>query len=155
MKRYYFQLSTGTIINTDSPDIWRADKGARELPKAEGERLAKAEAHKQLRASLKPGDTVYTILRHVAKSGMMRHIDVFTIRKNRLEYLTGYVATLCGYSRTSKNEIISHGAGQDMGYEIVYNLGAALWPKGTSKPHGTRNGKPDSAGGYALRHQWI
>ena len=42
-----------------------------------------------------------------------------------------------------------------LGYHVVYNLGYTLWPKGTSKPHGTRNGEPDSDGGYALRQYWV
>lgn len=47
------------------------------------------------------------------------------------------------------------GCGMDMGFNLVYNLGATLWPKGTKKPHGTRNGEPDTAGGYALKHRWL
>lgn len=47
------------------------------------------------------------------------------------------------------------GCGMDMGFAAVYNLGAAMWPKGTPNPHGRRNGEPDSAGGYALKHSWL
>ena len=47
------------------------------------------------------------------------------------------------------------GCGMDMGFALVYNLGHTLWPKGTRKPHGTRNGEPDNCGGYALKHRWI
>jgi hypothetical protein len=47
------------------------------------------------------------------------------------------------------------GCGMDMGFDLVYSLGATLWPNGTRKPHGTRNGEPDSAGGYALNHRWM
>jgi len=43
----------------------------------------------------------------------------------------------------------------DMGFQIVYQLGQRMWPDGTPKPHGRRNGQPDSAGGYALKHQWL
>jgi hypothetical protein len=31
----------------------------------------------------------------------------------------------------------------------------ALWPNGTDTPHGTRNGEPDTNGGYALKHRWM
>ena len=34
------------------------------------------EAREKLRKWLKPGDTVYTVLRHVSRSGMMRTIQV-------------------------------------------------------------------------------
>lgn len=47
------------------------------------------------------------------------------------------------------------GCGMDMGFHVVYNLGYNLWPKGTKKPHGTRNGEPDRDGGYALNHKWL
>lgn len=47
------------------------------------------------------------------------------------------------------------GCGMDMGFALVYDLGATLWPKGTPKPHGKRNGEPDSEGGYALKHSWL
>jgi hypothetical protein len=38
---------------------------------------------------------------------------------------------------------------------VTRNLGATLWPDGTPEPHGTHNGQPDRAGGYALKHQWL
>lgn len=47
------------------------------------------------------------------------------------------------------------GAGMDMGFALVYALGRTLWPDGTKKPHGTRNGEPDRDGGYALNHSWL
>ena len=47
------------------------------------------------------------------------------------------------------------GGGMDMGFSVVYGLGHALWPNGTPKPHGTRNGEPDSEGGYAIGHRWL
>jgi hypothetical protein len=47
------------------------------------------------------------------------------------------------------------GCGMDMGFELVYQLGYALWPNGTPAPHGTRNGEPDTNGGYALRQRWL
>lgn len=47
------------------------------------------------------------------------------------------------------------GCGMDMGFHVVYALGANLWPKGTPKPHGKRNGEADSEGGYALKHSWL
>lgn len=32
---------------------------------------------------------------------------------------------------------------------------AMLKPDGAPAPHGTRNGEPDTAGGYALKHEWL
>lgn len=48
-----------------------------------------------------------------------------------------------------------HGCGMDMGFHLVYNLGRTIWPNGTPKPHGKRNGDPDRDGGYALKKVWL
>ena len=41
----------------------------------------------------------------------------------------------------------------DMAFDAVYSPGMAMWPQGTAKPHSTRNGEPDTCGGYALNHR--
>ena len=114
-----------------------------------------------LRKWLKPGETVYTILRHVSYSGMMRHISVVLIKRGRKEPITLHpnyaVSQVLGYPLVngSRDAVKVGGCGMDVGFELVYNLGKALWPNGTKKPHGTRNGEPDSDGGYALKHRWL
>jgi hypothetical protein len=141
----------------------------------------RTEAAAQLRKMLKPGATVYTILRHVSRSGMMRHIslqvaqpkyrDVYPRnadgstnydakpRRKRegceLRDITYYAAVAMGDRRADDGGIKTPGCGMDMGFHLVYCLGATLWPKGTPKPHGRRNGEPDSEGGYALKHEWV
>lgn len=112
-----------------------------------------------LRKRLKSGDTIYTVLRHVSASGMTRHI-AFVLqrgtRKEPVELHPNYaIATILGYRQAKDGSLIVSGCGMDMGFAVVYNLGATLWPKGTKKPHGTRNGEPDSDGGYALKHRWL
>lgn len=116
----------------------------------------------ELRATLKPGDKIYTVLRGVAKSGMSRKIDVyrFTIRNGEIEkrWLSPRVAAICGYRFDEKNECLHvEGGGMDMGFEVVYNLGRALWPEGFATTKG-RNGDTsghDADGGYALRQEWL
>lgn len=104
---------------------------------------------------LKPGDTVYTVLRHISSNGMQRRIDLYVVRDGALRYLSGYAADLLDMRRHDQGGIVVRGCGMDEGFELVYNLGAALWPDGTPEPHGTRNGEPDRTGGYALKHEWI
>ena len=44
------------------------------------------------------------------------------------------------------------------GYMMATLAGAmstCLWPKGTPRPHGTTQGKPDHRGGYALKQEWL
>lgn len=116
---------------------------------------AQAEAIQNLRAHrIKPGETVYTIVRHVALSGMSRVIDCYIMRKNKPVWIGYNVARVLGYKWNSdKNGMIVSGCGMDMCFSVVYDLGATLWPKGTRKPHGMRNGIPDSTGGYALKKE--
>lgn len=112
-------------------------------------------AANDLKRWLQPGATVYTTLRHVSKSGMNRWIDFYTYVDNQPIRLTYLVALVCEYKYDIKREALKvQGGGMDMGFSVVYNLGCALWPTGTSEPHGTRNGEPDYHGGYALRHSW-
>jgi len=113
----------------------------------------RTEALARLHEILKPGDTVHTILRHVSRSGMMREISV--IGPNN-EDITWHVMHVGGYRRSDKTGGLRvSGCGMDMGFHVVYNLGCAMWPDGTPDPHGTRNGDPDSDGGYALKHRWL
>jgi hypothetical protein len=148
----------------------------------------RAEAASELRKLLKPGQTVYTIMRHCSASGMSRVIDlaivvpdiekVYPLRPaDQAEYvgqkdyeakpkkhLRGHVIRSIGWLAAKamadnfdrdRQGIKIGGCGMDMGFALVYNLGSTIWPKGTPKPHGRRNGEPDSDGGYALKHVWL
>jgi hypothetical protein len=124
--------------------------------------MSKQDAIAQLRKWISPGDTVYTILRHVSASGMTRDIGIVLLKKdekgNSYFLHPNYaVAEALGYGRSPRGAdgVRVGGCGMDMGFQIVYSLGAVLWPNGTPKPHGRRNGEPDSTGGYALKHQWL
>ena len=109
------------------------------------------DALKELRTLLKPGTEVKVILRNVARSGMSRTMDFFV---GDYHCITWLISEL-GIGTLTKNGLRVGGCGMDMGFHTVYELGHAVWPKGTDAPHGTRNGKPDSDGGYALKHRWI
>lgn len=103
---------------------------------------------------LKPGTTVLTVLRNVSRSGMSRRIDLYTINKGEPVWLSHAAAVVMVNPRPTDVIRVS-GCGIDMGFHLVYSLSARLWPKGTAKPHGTRNGEPDSTGGYALKQRWL
>ena len=110
----------------------------------------------ELRAMLKPGDVIYTTLNHVSRSGMMRVIDLRVMRNNEPLRISWSVAQAIGYTYNTKYEGVRiDGCGMDMGFSLVYTLGSVLWPDGTPEPHGTRNGEPDTCGGYALRQRWM
>lgn len=148
----YVKTKEGQIYRVNDPDSW---KDCELLTKKEGERLYREQALETLRKLLKPGDTVYTILRHVSKSGMSRHIDLVVISEGRPRNISFFAATAMRDSQAKDGSIKVNGCGMDMGFHLVYNLGYYLWPEGTQKPHGSRNGEPDSSGGYALKQEWL
>lgn len=115
-----------------------------------------SEAQERLLEILKPGDTVFTVLRGVARSGMTRWIDLYVIRDNEPRWLSTLAARAAGFTFDRKREAIKvGGCGMDMGFHLVYELGARLWPHGTTEPHSTRNGESDRDGGYALKQRWL
>lgn len=134
----------------------------------------KAEALEQLRSVLRPGDTVYTILRHVSRSGMSRCIDpvVFTGKRGPT-YLRGMMARAGVFPmhRSGDGPDVG-GCGMDMGFHLVYNLGRTLWPDGyrctgekarpchandhSNPPYPKRDGRMKHRdSGYALEQRWL
>ena len=121
-----------------------------------------------LRDLLKPGDTVYTKLINVSRSGMYRVIDLFVIRDNQPMRITWGAAQLLEGYDTRHEGAKASGCGMDMGFHLVYNLSYVLFPDGfeclgkdgcPSCDHS--NGDRDYTshchkdGGYALRHRWL
>ncbi len=118
-----------------------------------------AEAKQTLMAMVKPGDTVYTILRQVSRSGMSRHISVQTIQDDKPYDITYLVARVLNMRRNDHDGgLIISGCGMDMGFEIVYLLSYALFPKGFKVEGRGRNGDAsgwDNDGGYAMKQSWL
>lgn len=92
----------------------------------------KQEAIDALRGIIKPGDTVYTVLRKVSSSGMSRQIDCYVIQDNHPRWITGYVAKACGYRRADKGHgpLQVGGTGMDMGFAVVYDLSRVIFRDG-------------------------
>ena len=119
-------------------------------------KTAQAEARDYLLEMVKPGTTVYTDLRHVSASGMTRWMDVYIVDGERIRNITSLVCKAGDFTYCTRRHALKiGGAGMDMGFQAVYQLGHALWPDGTPEPHGIRNGEPDNWGGYALKHSWL
>jgi hypothetical protein len=119
-------------------------------------------------ADIKPGDTIYTVLRHVSPSGMARWIDVYTIKDGELQYRSWYAAKAIGAKVNVGNHdgVKMEGCGMDMGFSLVYSLSSALFRDGfdcigedarcPSNDHSNRENRyHHPEGGYALRHRWI
>ena len=100
---------------------------------------------KRLKEWLKPGDTVYTILRHKSPSGMSREIGL-VILKAEPDFPGGvrdlhpnYAASVVlGLKQGKRDGIKISGCGMDMGFELVYRLSVELF-----------------GDGYALKHRWL
>jgi hypothetical protein len=157
-KNVYLRFPNGHVMRTQHPEYHR---DAERLTNAEGERIYREQCRAELRKIVKPGAKVYCVLRSVSGSGMSRRISLFVVRpktKDRpaeLSNIDGLTATVTGFTLSDNGGIVANGCGMDMGFHLVYSLGRAIWPNGTPKAHGSRNGEPDRDGGYALKHEWL
>lgn len=128
---------------------------------AKHSKAEKQEAFAWFHKHLQPGDTIYTILEHRSSSGMTRDIRLVILKtddkgKPYALHPNHSASVLLDLPRSPKKEGIRvSGCGMDMGFHLVYSLASRLWPNGTPEPHGTRNGVPDSSGGYALNHRQL
>ena len=139
----------------------------------------KTEAMEQLTAMIKAGDTLYTKVNQVSRSGMSRDISVYIFVDNRPIDISWYTAVLTDNSFTKCSDVRVSGCGMDMGFYLVYRLSSALFPTGfecigandtdsavdavlhpcPSNDHqnGDRNYAPHhhADGGYALKQAWF
>lgn len=102
------------------------------MVQTKAQKAERTEAIEKLRELLEPGDTVYTILRHVSRSGMMRHISPILIKTGEHYVITRLVA-LATDSRmvySGHDAIKVAGAGMDMGFSLIYDLTRNLFPNG-------------------------
>ncbi|MDE1767364.1 MAG: hypothetical protein KGI27_13990 [Thaumarchaeota archaeon] len=137
--------------------------------------IERQQAIETLKGLLRPGDTVYTVLRHVSRSGMQQSIDTYVIRDNNPRWISSLVSKAIGARFDQKREaVIMGGCGMDMGFEIVYCLSNALFKEGFECP-GETCGSNDhfndrseamrrenfkghmhtGDGGYALNQKWM
>lgn len=147
------------FTHEDRAAITTQDREPRKLTKADKVRTEREEARAELRALLKPGETVYTVLRHVSRSGMYRRISAYVMRdagpeyEGKDRYYPYYLDRLILAAGLGDKPRGSHrdgvgvsGCGMDMGFHVVYNLGCVTFPEGSGW---------DNDGGYALNHRWI
>ncbi len=116
-------------------------------------------------ARSRPGTRVYTVVTHVARSGMSRSIQPMMGGINHEDEpiimdLTWRVARANPSLKFDRDHggIKMTGCGMDMGFALVYEIGRMLYPDGFALAPGqhARNGDKsniDKDGGYALRHE--
>jgi hypothetical protein len=69
-----------------------------------------------------PGDTIYTVIRHVSNSGMQREISVKLIDAGRIIHLDYLVGDALGLKSGSHNGLKIRGCGMDMGFHLVDSI---------------------------------
>lgn len=131
----------------------------KQISETELKKRNQQEAIEQLREMLNPGDTIYTINRHVSRSGMMRRISCFIVGDDKKIMDIDWLIARTGLFKRSKDGgLIANGCGMDMHYHIVYELGRILYPQGFKLAKGQygRNGDTsgyDTDGGYAFNKE--
>jgi hypothetical protein len=125
-------------------------------------------AREYLSEVLKPGDTVYTTVTHVARSGMSRNIRLFYMTEDGPHDISFLAAHLMGAPIAKNGGLKVGGCGMDMGFWVVYNLSHVLFPRGfmcvgkkrcpsCDHSNGDRNYRRHlhKSGGYALNQKWL
>ena len=121
-----------------------------------------------LKERIKAGDTIYTHVEHVSRSGMYRAIRVYRMDENKPVDISSMVAKAID-ARFDKNHyaVGVGGCGMDMGFAVVYDLSYRLFPEGytcTGKKcysndhtNGDRNYRRHhhTDGGYAIQQRWL
>jgi hypothetical protein len=131
-------------------------KTGKPLSKAVQARTEQIEAIKELRELLKPGETVYTILRHVSASGMSRVIDLFIMRGNEPRRITWSVAQALGYAYDQKREGLRvSGCGMDMGFHVVYSLARVIFNDRVIYQKKATGQVGSNDAGYLLNQRWM
>lgn len=101
------------------------------------------ESMNYLKDMLKDGDTLYTTVNHVTKSGETRYIKTILIRDNQPLYLDYHISKVLDWSLSDKyNGIKVGGCGMDMGFHLVYTLSARLFGHAND-------------GGYKIKQRWL
>ena len=114
-------------------------------------RISKKERQERiehLRSFLVPGETIFTVLRHVSRSGMYRAIDLFVMRDNQPSRISwGVACALDGVRYDTRHDAVGvTGCGMDMGFDVVNGLSYTL--------HGMKDSDAGRAG-YTFEHRWM
>jgi hypothetical protein len=96
------------------------------------------EAIAKLKELCPAGATVYTVLRHVSRSGMARRISAVVIKDGEPVELD-WLINAAGIFKSGKSDgLVVGGCGMDMGFHLVHMLDLTLYP-----------------GGGALNQRWL
>lgn len=107
----------------------------------------KQEAIASLKKLMGRNRTVYTIVRHAARSGMNRSISCYIAHKGEIICIDWHVSRILGWSISRNHGGVNvSGCGMDMGFHLVYSLSSCLFRN--------VNGRSQGAG-YKLTQRWL
>lgn len=151
--KYYLRDAEGNMCATNF-DTTR-DAGIETLTGAKGWRAYQAYTLERLRPFVPVNTELVIVAMNTPRraDGTIYH-RIFVAHnqfgKPQIREITRDVAIVLGYRTDSYDRPGLGGYGYSKSVQIAHDLGRALWPNGTPEPHSTRNGKPDTAGEYAL-----
>jgi hypothetical protein len=149
------------------------------MKRTKAQEAERNEAINWFRAHTKPGDTIYTILESVSRSGMSRQIRVlvpFTRDGGSVDFFhpNHAAATILGCRQAKRGDgLVIGGCGMDMGFHVVYEIGSAVWPDGVPcvgvacrsndhsngdhdrTPHSDAHPHLHHDGGYTFNQRWL
>jgi len=88
-----------------------------------------------LKKLLPEGSTVYTAVKHVARSGMMRRILPIAVVRGEARNISAAVSDVLGWKWTDDGAVQVGGCGQDMTFHMTYSLAQALYGDGYKLNH--------------------
>jgi len=94
------------------------------------QKAEREEYRENLRGYFPPGSTVYTILRRVSRSGMMRHIGVLAKLGDDFRHPNYATSKALGVPLGDGDAVKVGGCGMDMGFHLAYEISAACYPEG-------------------------
>jgi hypothetical protein len=137
----YIKTKEGQIYRVHNPETW---DGSTVLSDKAGKAAHREQQKAKLREWIKPGATVYTVLKHVSKSGMSRRIVPLIVHPDgEIMNISGIVSDVLEWRWHDDGSVVVGGCGMDMGFHLVYCLSSTLF----------RGQGNDS--GYALKHCWL
>jgi hypothetical protein len=103
----------------------------------------------RLKELLVPGDTVYTVVTHVSRSGMLRHIKPLINHKGEMVNVSWDVSRALDWPMNKDHDAVEvDGCGMDMGFHLVYSLSYALF-----RDLNQIDSRQQS--GYLLNQRWL
>ncbi len=135
----YIKTPEGQVYQVHNPETW---KGCTVLSDKAGKAAHREQQRGKLLGWIKPGDTVYTVLRNVSKTGMSRRIAPLIVHDGHIINISAIVSDVLEWRWNDEGSVIVGGCGMDMGFHLVYCLSSTLF----------RERMADA--GCALKHSW-